>query len=1114
MANSFVRYTGNGSTTAYAIPFTYIDSAHLACTVNGASASFTLNSAGTQATISSVPANGSAIEFRRTSSQTTRLTDYVSGAVLTESALDTDSTQGFFMSQEAVDDANDKISLDNADFQWSAGSKRIKNITDPTSNQDAATKGYLENTWLTTANKTALTTVNANIANINAVNSNASNVNTVSANNANVTTVATNIGSVNTVAADITKVIAVANDLAEAVSEIETVADDLNETTSEIDTVSNNIANVNTVGGISSDVTTVAGISANVTTVAGNNSNVSTVAGIDSDVTGVATIASAVTAVNSNSSNINTVSGNNSNVSTVAGISGNVTTVAGIASDVTAVAGDATDIGTVAAKATEIGLLGTTDAVADMNTLGTADVVNDMNVLGTSTNVTNMDTVAGISGNVTTAAGISGNITTVAGISSDVTGVAGIASAVSAVNSNSSNINAVNSNSSNINTVAANDSNITTVANANSNITAVAGNASNINTVGAAIANVNNVGGSIANVNTVAGNLTSVNAFGETYRIGTSDPTTSLNEGDLFYNSTNNTLKVYDGTGWTAGVTAGSGFLPLTGGGLSGALTTNSTIDGRDVATDGTKLDGIEASATADQTGAEIKSAYEGESNTNAFTDALQTKLNGIETSATADQTKSDIDALNIDADTLDGQHGSYYTGYTDTAVSNLVDSSPAALNTLNELASALGDDANFSTTVNNNIATKLATAGGTMTGDLKLNDNVKAKFGTGNDLQIYHNGSDSYIDDNGTGDFGIRSNGTKITLNRISDGHEGLKYTLGGSVLLKYDNNNRLETSNAGVDVTGGITVTGTVDGVDIAARDAVLTSTTTTAGAALPKTGGTMTGTLKINDNVAFYAGTGDDFQIKHDGSNSLIRDVGVGNLIIEGDNQILLRSLTGAESYADFNLDGAVNLYHDGSKKFETTSSGVSVTGTTTSSGNVVGDGIVHKVGGTEIGRFTSSGNNFYIQSAVSDGNIIIRGNDGGTTKTFLTFHSADNGNATFAADATVSGSLQVNNSIVSLGNVTAYSDERLKDNIKTIDNALDKVSQMRGVTFTKDGVANSGVIAQEMEQVAPELVQDGEYKSVAYGNTVGYLIEAIKELKAEVADLKCKKECECK
>jgi hypothetical protein len=58
------------------------------------------------------------------------------------------------------------------------------------------------------------------------------------------------------------------------------------------------------------------------------------------------------------------------------------------------------------------------------------------------------------------------------------------------------------------------------------------------------------------------------------------------------------------------------------------------TVDGRDLATDGTKLDGIEANATADQTGAEIKTAYEGEADTNAFTDALLTKLNGIETAA------------------------------------------------------------------------------------------------------------------------------------------------------------------------------------------------------------------------------------------------------------------------------------------------------------------------------------------------------------------------------------------------------------------------------------------------------------------------------------------------
>ena len=81
--------------------------------------------------------------------------------------------------------------------------------------------------------------------------------------------------------------------------------------------------------------------------------------------------------------------------------------------------------------------------------------------------------------------------------------------------------------------------------------------------------------------------------------------------------------------------------LPLAGGELTGAVTTNSTFDGRDVATDGTKLDGIETSATADQTGAQIKTAYQAE--TNAFTDAQFTKLGNIEANATADQTGAQI---------------------------------------------------------------------------------------------------------------------------------------------------------------------------------------------------------------------------------------------------------------------------------------------------------------------------------------------------------------------------------------------------------------------------------------------------------------------------------------
>ena len=86
------------------------------------------------------------------------------------------------------------------------------------------------------------------------------------------------------------------------------------------------------------------------------------------------------------------------------------------------------------------------------------------------------------------------------------------------------------------------------------------------------------------------------------------------------------------------------------------------------------------------------------------------------------------------------------------------------------------------------------------------------------------------------------------------------------------------------------------------------------------------------------------------------------------------------------------------------------------------------------------------------------------------------------------------------------VTATSDERLKSDIKTIDNALDKVMNMRGVSYTKQAEKGVGVIAQEIEKVLPEVVTDGEYKSVAYGNIVGVLIEAIKEQQKQINELK--------
>ena len=108
----------------------------------------------------------------------------------------------------------------------------------------------------------------------------------------------------------------------------------------------------------------------------------------------------------------------------------------------------------------------------------------------------------------------------------------------------------------------------------------------------------------------------------------------------------------------------------------------------------------------------------------------------------------------------------------------------------------------------------------------------------------------------------------------------------------------------------------------------------------------------------------------------------------------------------------------------------------------------------------------------------------------------------GTATFIIDNT--------GNISAAGEVTANSDERIKTNIKTIENALDKTMQLRGVEYDRTDIEKHqiGVIAQEVEKVLPDVVHTKEdgMKSVAYGNIVALLIESIKELKGEVSELR--------
>ena len=166
---------------------------------------------------------------------------------------------------------------------------------------------------------------------------------------------------------------------------------------------------------------------------------------------------------------------------------------------------------------------------------------------------------------------------------------------IKTVSDNITNINTVASDltegTSEIDTVATNITNVNAVGTNISNVNAVNSNATNINSAVSNATNINSVAGSITNVNTVANNISSVNSFANTYRIASSAPTSSLDQGDLYFDTTSNELRVYNGSSWQGGVTATGNLAGLGANTFTGDQTVNAniiisgTVDGKDVST-------------------------------------------------------------------------------------------------------------------------------------------------------------------------------------------------------------------------------------------------------------------------------------------------------------------------------------------------------------------------------------------------------------------------------------------------------------------------------------------------------------------------------------------------
>ena len=305
------------------------------------------------------------------------------------------------------------------------------------------------------------------------------------------------------------------------------------------------------------------------------------------------------------------------------------------------------------------------------------------------------------------------------------------------------------------------------------------------------------------------------------------------------------------------------------------------------------------------------------------------------------------VDSQHYAAGSIDNEHLAANSVDSDNYVDDSIDAA--------HLANSINTDIATGVTANTTANAALPKAGGTMTGAINFPD-----------------GSASAPSITNTGDTN-----TGI----LFPSSDNIGFSVGG-VQKAFLSGSQLNVTGNGV-FSGYITVGGTVDGVDIASRDGVLTSTTTTAGAALPKAGGTMTGSLKHGDNVSAYWGTGDDLQIYHDGSNSRVKDGGTGNLYISGDADVLITNSAGNETKLKATSDGAVKIYHNNVEKFETTANGVTVTGGAVGTMTTDNDGSFAMSASNNF-KCTPSGNfTLTFTSIVAQSGNILLVNSGGHT-----------------------------------------------------------------------------------------------------------------------------------
>jgi len=519
-----------------------------------------------------------------------------------------------------------------------------------------------------------------------------------------------------------------------------------------------------------------------------------------------------------------------------------------------------------------------------------------------------------------------------------------------------------------VTTVAGVSGNITTVAGIASNVTTVAGIASNVTTVAGAATNVNNVGGSIASVNTAAANLNSIANYGDQYQVASSNPSTdgggnSLAAGDLYFNTTANELKVYNGSQWQGGVTASGDFATVTG----------NTYTGDNVYQDNAKLKlgtssdleifhNANDSIINDAGTGDLKIQSGGSTKLQITSSGVDVTGN-ITVSGTVDGIDIATDVAANTAKVTNATHTGEVTGATAlTIADNVVDE--ANLKVSNSptngyfLSAQSGNTGGLTWAA---VASDLVDdTSPQLGGGLDLNSNDIT--GTGN-INVTGNltltGADPVIhlvDSNNNSDFSIYGNGGVFTISDATNTADRFEIFSNGST-----NINGILNVSSTVNCNGGLDTDG----------DVQLNSGTTNKNILFDASDMA----LEFNDDVKATFGDGDDLKIYHDGTDNIFESTvdtdlfvfkntaGSSELRIQGhegnaaaisiyadegddpgdkwkftantDGVAELSYLKGSTGNftkaAQFTNDAGTSLWHTGVKKFETSSTGITVTGT---------------------------------------------------------------------------------------------------------------------------------------------------------------------------------------